>query len=99
MGTCSPLGKVFSISGKLEDPGVAVSVRHEDVPGVRVDGHVGGLAEVAAVTSWSESFSQSQQGSVSAITAHLQNLMTGGVRLWTGEKQMYRGGRALGERT
>lgn len=60
MSTCSPLGQVIPISGKLEDPGVAVSVGYEDVPGVQVDGHVGGLAEVAAVTPRSESFSQSQ---------------------------------------
>lgn len=74
--TCSPLRQVGAVAGELEDPGVAVAVGHEDVPGAGVHGHVGGLAEVAAVTSWSKGLAQRQQRRVSAVAAHLEHLST-----------------------
>lgn len=74
--TRAPLRQIGAVAGELEDPGVAVAVGHEDVPGAGVHGHVSGLAEVAAVTSWSEGLAQRQQGRVSAIAAHLEHLTT-----------------------
>lgn len=74
--TCAPLRQVGAGAGEPEDPGVAVAVGHKDVPGGGVHGHVGGLAEVAAVTSWSEGLAQRQQGRVPAVAAHLQHLTT-----------------------
>lgn len=72
--TCTPLRQIFAISRELQYPGIAVAIRYKDVPGVGVYSHVGGLAEVAAVTSWCESLSQGQQGSVCAITAYFYHL-------------------------
>lgn len=72
--TCSPLCQVSAVSRELEDPGVAVAIRDKDVSGLRVHGHVGGLTEVAAVTSWCESFSQCQQCPLSAVAGHLEHL-------------------------
>lgn len=60
--TCAPLRQVGAVAGELEDPGVAVAVGHKDVPGPGVHGHVGGLAEVGVVTSWSEGLTQREQG-------------------------------------
>lgn len=74
--TCAPLRQVRAVAGELEDPGVAVAIGHKDVPGFGVYGHVGGLAEVAAVTSWSEGLAQRQQGQVLAVAAHLEHLTT-----------------------
>lgn len=68
--TCTPLRQIFAISRELQYPGITVAIRHKDVPGLCVYYHVGGLAEVAAVTSWCESLSQCQQGSVCAVAAH-----------------------------
>lgn len=68
--TCTPLGQVFAFSRELQYPGIAVAIRHKDVPGLSVYSNISGLAEVVVVTSWCESLSQLQQGSVSAVTAH-----------------------------
>lgn len=70
MLTCSPLKHVFSLSGELHYPSIAVAVRDEDVPGLRFYRHVSGLAEVVIVASWRERLSKRQQHSVSAIAAH-----------------------------
>lgn len=72
--TCAPLSEVFALRGELDDPGVAVAVRHEDVASLGVDSHVGGFAEVTTVTSWYEGLSQCHQYSVSAVTANFEHL-------------------------
>lgn len=72
--TCPPLIQVFALSGKLEDPGVAVAVRHKDAARLGVHRHVSGFAEVITVASWNESLAESQQDSVSAVAADLEHL-------------------------
>lgn len=72
--TCPPLIQVFALSGELEDPGVAVAIRHKDAARLGVHRHVGGFAEVITVASWNESLPESQQDSVSAVAADLEHL-------------------------
>lgn len=74
--TCAPLRQVFAICRELHYPGVTVAVGHKEVPRFTVHSDVSGLTEVLVVAPRCESLSQCQQGSVSAITAHFQHLMS-----------------------
>lgn len=72
--TCSPVGQVLAGRRELQNPGVAVTVGYVDHAGVRVHGHVGGLAEMVRITAWHESFAQCQQGLVLPVAAEFEHL-------------------------
>lgn len=85
--TCTPLRQVFAIRREFQYPGIAVAIRHKDVPCASVHSHISGLAEVGNVTSWCKSLSQCQQGSISSVTADFQHLMRTEKRLWIAQVQ------------
>lgn len=72
--TCSPLPQVVAFWRKLEDPRVAIAIRHIYIPSQGVHSHIGGLAEVALAIARFESLPQDYQGLVSPIRPQLEDL-------------------------